>query len=325
MNRAVAVALGGVGAGGVLYLAYDWLFVRDLRGKVAGGGTFKVHATGYWPETARADERKMEGKNVDRIGEPLHTVEDYQAGRSDHASVSGDPDIFPYGQKIVVDWFDGTIVGRVTDTGSHFHGLKKVYRVVGEEPLDFDVHSSSTPVPKHGVVARIVPGDHWASKTKRSVAEVATEKIKDQVVIGTVPRAAEIRRGRARQVSRGGLLSLGDTIALIGVHRRSRHGGGYADRMVTASGGAVRERITRPDSVVVSPHRSASIEYRDVASVILSGGARWIPAWNKTRTEYTAAPGTPAIAVVVFLLDGRRLASWGAPIDSVSVSGGTSG
>ncbi len=215
MNRAVAIALGGAGAGTALYLAYDWLFARDLRGKVARGGTFKVHATGYWPETASASEQKMEGGKEGaaawrgrRVVDPgtgkralLHTVEDYQAGKSDHVSVSGDPDVFPFGQKIIVDWFDGQIVGRVTDTGGHFHGLKKVYRVVGEEPLDFDVHSSSTPVPKKDVVARIVPGDHW----DEGGAAVAKEKFKGQTVAGIVPRAEEIWRRAARS----GLLSLG--------------------------------------------------------------------------------------------------------------------
>ncbi len=201
VSRTVAIVLGGVGAAGAAWFATDWVFRKGLKDKVAAGGTFKVHATGYWPETARADEQEMEGANVDRKGAPLHTVEDYQTGKSDHVSVSGDPDIFPYGQKIVVDWFDGQIVGRVTDTGSHFHGLKKVFRVVGEEPLDFCVHSKNTPVPKKDVVARIVPGDHWKDK---HVSEVATEKFKGQTVAG-FPRAAAIRRRAAR----GGLLSLG--------------------------------------------------------------------------------------------------------------------
>lgn len=215
MNRTVAIAFGGVGVGGALYLTYDWLFVRNLKSKVAAGGKFKVHATGYWPETARPDERKMEGGlegaavwRGRRVVDPgtgkrvrLHTVEDYQAGRSDYVSVSGDPDIFPYGQKVVVNWFDGSVVGRVVDVGSHFTGLKKVYRVIGEEPLDFCVHSKDTPVPKKDVVARIVPGDHW----DESGAVLVRDKFKGQTVVGIVPSAREVRR----RVSRRGLLSLG--------------------------------------------------------------------------------------------------------------------
>ncbi len=205
MNRAVTIVLGGATVGGALYLTYDWLFERNLKGKITSGGTFKVHATGYWPSTARPDERKMEGENVDRIGSPLSTVEDFLAGRSDHVSVSGDDAIFPYGQKIIVDWFGKEIVGRVTDTGSHFRGLKKVYRIAGEEPLDFCVASSSTPVPKGAVAAQIVQGDTWASKTKKTVAEVDKGRFRGQVVTGLVPSAEEIRRRFARR----GLLSLG--------------------------------------------------------------------------------------------------------------------
>lgn len=217
MNRAVAIALGTAGVGGALYLAVDWLFVRDLKRKIASGGTFKVHATGYWPETARPDEKEMEG-GVEgaaewrgrRVVDPatgkrvqLHTLEDYLAGRSEYVSVSGDPDIFPFGQKLVVNWFGKDIVGRVVDTGSHFTGLKKVYRVAGEEPLDFDVHSKDTPVPKKGVTAQIVVGDHWDKEGEA----VVSEKFKGQTVTGLrlVPRAEEIRRRTAQR----GLLTLG--------------------------------------------------------------------------------------------------------------------
>lgn len=218
MNRAVAIALGTAGAGGALYLAYDLVFVRDLKKKVAGGGTFKVHATGYWPFTAKDDEKKMEG-GVEgaakwrgrRVVDPstgkrvqLHTVEDYLNGRSDYVSVSGDPDIFPFGQKIVVDWFGKSVVGRVVDTGGHFTGLKKVYRVAGEEPLDFCVHSKGTSVPKKNVTAQIVAGDHW----DKGGEAVVFEKFKGQTVTGLhlVPRAEAIRR---RVATPRGLLALG--------------------------------------------------------------------------------------------------------------------
>ena len=158
------------------------------------GGSFKVHATGYWPATARSDEKSMEGKNEDRIGAPLHTIEDFIAGRSDHVSISGDIDVFPYGQKLLIEgWPDApNLVGRVTDTGSHFYdagGLvkkgkaSKVYRVIGEEPLDFCVVSSKTFVPKHNVVAQIVVGDHWISRTKRTIKELNTSNIRDQNVV----------------------------------------------------------------------------------------------------------------------------------------------
>ena len=105
--------------------------------------TFRVRLTGYWPFAARPDEQRMEGGVVDRKGHPLHTLEDYQAGRADFVSVSGDYTIFPYGQRIVLaEWPD--VIFRVVDTGSHFHGPGKVYREPGREPLDICVASSKT-------------------------------------------------------------------------------------------------------------------------------------------------------------------------------------
>jgi hypothetical protein len=128
-----------------------------------------LHLTGYWPFQAglSATERKMEGAPVDRKGKPLHTVEDFLAGKSDHVSLSGDPDIFPYGQKISIPWGDTTtITGRVTDTGGHFHGLGKVFRVAGAEPIDVCVLSSATVIPKKTVVASVIVGDHLDKPSK---------------------------------------------------------------------------------------------------------------------------------------------------------------
>jgi hypothetical protein len=176
-----------IAAGGGLVALGAWLasrkadeHVEATKSAVESGGQFKVHATGYWPFSAKESEKKMEGGVKDRKGNPLHTVEDFFAGRSDHASVSGDDSIFPYGQKIIVNWFDKQLVGRVTDTGGHFRGAGKVYRVVGEEPLDFCVESSKTPVPKKDVVATIVVGDHLDKSRKA----VATGKFKGQEVTG---------------------------------------------------------------------------------------------------------------------------------------------
>jgi len=132
----------------------------------------------------------MEGAPVDRKGAPLHTVEDFLAGRADHVSVSGDYEIFPYGQKILIPWGDKTIIGRVTDTGGHFHGAGKVYRVVGREPLDVCVESSKTVIPDRDATVTIVPGDNL-----QKGIPVATGKFKDQVVAGLVHRYSGQPRG----------------------------------------------------------------------------------------------------------------------------------
>lgn len=182
--------------GGVAVLAYiasrkAAAHVEEMKSMAEGGGTFKVHATGYWPFSAKASEKKMEGAPVDRKGKPLHTVEDFLAGKADHVSVSGDDAIFPYGQLLVVDWGGKSIKARVTDTGGHFRGAGKVYRVIGEEPLDFCVESSKTAVPKSNVTAQIIKGDHWDKAGKA----IATEGLKGQnVMVGLDVFAAGARR-----------------------------------------------------------------------------------------------------------------------------------
>lgn len=138
---------------------------------MSDSNTFPCRCTGYWPFTARPDEQRMEGGVFDRRGRPLHTLEQYQAGEADYVSVSGDYTIFPYGQRIeIAEWLG--VVFRIVDTGGHFYGAGKVYRVAGAEPFDICVASSHTPIVPL-TQATIVPGDHW----DRPGAVVAVERI----------------------------------------------------------------------------------------------------------------------------------------------------
>jgi hypothetical protein len=122
--------------------------------------TIKVHLTHYYPFDVKTDaERKMEGAPVDRKKNPLYTVEDFLAGKSDYVSLAGDYTIFPYGQKMLVPWGNRILVGRVTDTGGHFHGMGKVFRVVGAEPIDVCVFSRDNSPPKSTVDVQVVVGD----------------------------------------------------------------------------------------------------------------------------------------------------------------------
>lgn len=143
------------------------------------GGSFDARLTGYWPFQSglSADERKMEGGIHDRKGHPLYTLEDYQAGRAPFVSVAGDYEIFPYGQKIAISAWPG-VSFRVVDTGGHFHGAGKLYRLLGHEPLDICVASSSSKVPTTATVT-IIPGDNYESG-----AVVASAKLKDQTLHG---------------------------------------------------------------------------------------------------------------------------------------------
>lgn len=169
MRAALLTVLAAMLAFGLVYVGYGagkrrGAFEERVR-RVSQAGerytpmTFPIRCTGYWPFTARPDEQRMEGGVLDRKGHPLHTLEDYRAGKADYVSVSGDYTIFPYGQRITIDqWPD--VIFRIVDTGSHFHGAGKVYRIPGREPFDICVASSQTPINPESI-ATIVPGDHW--------------------------------------------------------------------------------------------------------------------------------------------------------------------
>jgi hypothetical protein len=142
-----------------------------------GSNIVKLRLTGYWPFSAREDEKKMEGGIHDRKGNPLHTVEDFLSGKAPFVSLSGDDAVWPYGQLIKIPWVGGKIItGRVVDTGSHFRGAGKIYRVAGAEPIDVCVASSKSEVPKL-VDAQIVAGDSFDPKKM-----IATSGIKGQTV-----------------------------------------------------------------------------------------------------------------------------------------------
>jgi hypothetical protein len=184
-TEAIQKAVAGAGPGPKVS---DRTIIPAAPPTPRGGAQFDAMLTGYWPKSARPDERKMEGGMKDRLGRPLHSLEDFQKDPVAHpyVSVSADPEIFPYGQRLSINVWPGVIF-RVVDTGSHFTGLKKVYRWIGREPLDINVDSSSTIVPKKNTVATIFPGDNFATGGKgQKLQTVATAKFKDQVVSGDV-------------------------------------------------------------------------------------------------------------------------------------------
>lgn len=158
---------------------------------IVSGGAFDARLTGYWPfvEGLDAKARLMEGGVRDRKENPLHTLEMHQKDRNAHpfVSVAGDYEIFPYGQRIEIDQWPGLIF-RVVDTGGHFHGTGKLYRVAGREPLDICVASSETHVPKLARVT-IVKGDVLDKKGNPVIdmnAAVALSKFQGQTVTGLV-------------------------------------------------------------------------------------------------------------------------------------------
>lgn len=171
--------LVGVAALGGLYLL-SRRTANSVGDQMASGGTVKVKLTGYWPFTPGLTpaQRLMEGGQNDRMGNPLHTLEDW--GQAPYVSVSGDPDIWPYGQRIEIANWPGVIF-RVVDTGSHFHGATKVFRVAGYEPLDICVAGPDTVIDPSLSSINIVAGDSFAVyHSKGTVADVQTQLLPDQ-------------------------------------------------------------------------------------------------------------------------------------------------
>ena len=85
------------------------------------GQRFNSRGTGYFP-----DASPMEGGFVDRVGKPLHTLQDYLAGRAGYVSVAMDSTAFPYGTKLRIPELEAKygrpIEFRVVDTGGAFRG-----------------------------------------------------------------------------------------------------------------------------------------------------------------------------------------------------------
>lgn len=90
-----------------------------------GANTGQVHrsrGTGYYPHNSR-----MEGGYKDMRGKPLHTLQDYLAGRAPYVSVAMDNRAgFPYGQRVRIQELEQKygrpIEFRVVDTGGAFKG-----------------------------------------------------------------------------------------------------------------------------------------------------------------------------------------------------------
>jgi peptidoglycan hydrolase-like protein with peptidoglycan-binding domain len=85
------------------------------------GQSFTARGTGYFP-----DSSAMEGGFTDRKGRPLHTLQDFLAGRAPYVSVAMDPKAFPYGTKLRIPELEKKygrpIEFRVVDTGGAFFG-----------------------------------------------------------------------------------------------------------------------------------------------------------------------------------------------------------
>ncbi len=158
-------------------------------GGSAGSGRLRLRTTTYWPFTAGESEKELEGgvlgaaswrgkKAIDpSTGKrpELHTLEDAIAGKVPYCSLSGDPDVWPFGQRIEIDTFPG-IVFRVVDTGGSFKGSGKKYHTEGDEPVDICVLSKKTKVPETSG-GRIVTGDNFEGGTLVAVSNLRGQNV----------------------------------------------------------------------------------------------------------------------------------------------------
>jgi len=130
----------------------------------------------------------MEGGINDRKGKPIITWEQHVSDPSKYpyVSVAGDFNIWPYGQRIVMPEFPKVVL-RVVDTGGHFFGAKKVFRVIGHEPLDVAVADEGSHkrlgIPRTTTIS-VVPGDNFEAGKA-----VAYAKLPRSVVVGVDPHA----------------------------------------------------------------------------------------------------------------------------------------
>jgi peptidoglycan hydrolase-like protein with peptidoglycan-binding domain len=87
----------------------------------ASGKSYRARGTGYYPAAT-----KLEGGAKDRLGNPLHTLQDYLSGKAPYVSVAMDSKAFPYGTKLRIPELEAQygrpIDFRVVDTGGAFRG-----------------------------------------------------------------------------------------------------------------------------------------------------------------------------------------------------------
>jgi 3D (Asp-Asp-Asp) domain-containing protein len=95
--------------------------VGGSQDELAVKSSFTSHATGYYPSSSQ-----LEGGFTDRIGKPLHTLQQYLAGSADYVSVAMDSSAFKYGTRLRIHEIDAkygrSVIFRVVDTGGAFGG-----------------------------------------------------------------------------------------------------------------------------------------------------------------------------------------------------------
>ena len=112
---AVAVLTAGCGA------ATDDEDTGASSDEIRVSSSFTSRGTGYYP-----DSSALEGGFKDRVGKPLHTLQQFLSGSAPYVSVAMDSSAFKYGTRLRIRELESkygrAIVFRVVDTGGAFRG-----------------------------------------------------------------------------------------------------------------------------------------------------------------------------------------------------------
>jgi 3D (Asp-Asp-Asp) domain-containing protein len=95
--------------------------VGGTQDALGAKSSFVSRATGYYPSSSQ-----LEGGFTDRVGHPLHTLQQFLAGSAPYVAVAMDSSAFPYGARLRIHEIDAkygqSVVFRVVDTGGAFRG-----------------------------------------------------------------------------------------------------------------------------------------------------------------------------------------------------------
>ncbi len=112
---AVAVLSAGCGA------ATDAEDTGASSDEIRVSSSFTSRGTGYYP-----DSSALEGGFKDRVGKPLHTLQQFLSGSAPYVSLAMDSSAFKYGTRLRIRELESkygrAIVFRVVDTGGAFRG-----------------------------------------------------------------------------------------------------------------------------------------------------------------------------------------------------------
>lgn len=155
------------------------------------GGGFTSRGTGYHPVSPNSPDYKMEGGNVDALGRPIHTLDQFRRGEVPDVTVAIDRSSPLFGKFAFSPTLNAPV--KFTDTGGAFRG-KGMSRVdvardtaagansdENNGPIRFTLGSTSGPasIPLASPVAQMVQPESRVSAPVQAPALAASPEIQD--------------------------------------------------------------------------------------------------------------------------------------------------